>query len=61
MVFYEFLSHDISAILFKFLRETNTLKGLLSKMALPNSIFDQVGANLREFEPLGIIEEGFDY
>ena len=58
---YEFLSHDNFANFFNFFRENNALKGLFSKMASANSIFDQVGANLRKFELLGLIEEGLDY
>ena len=63
MEFCEILSHDISAKLFKFLRENNTLKALFSKMASANSILvlDQVGANLRKFDQCGLIEEGLNY
>ena len=61
MEIHEFLSHDNFANFFNFFRENNSRKGLFSKMASANSIFDQVGANLRKFEPLGLIEEGLDY
>ena len=61
MEIHEFLSHDNFANFFNFFRENNALKGLFSKIASANSIFDQVGANLRKFELLGLIEEGLDY
>ena len=57
----KFLSHSFMWKLLKNFRENNVLKASYSKMALEMAQFSIFRANLRKFDPFGLIEEGLNY
>ena len=61
MEFHKFLSHAFFVKILKKFRETNAVKALFSKMTFEMALLSKFGANLRNFDLLGLIEEGLVY
>ena len=61
MEFRKFLSHTFFCKNLENFRETNAVKVLFSKMTFKMAQFSLFGANLRNFDLFGLIEEGLGY